>query len=85
MPHVWFLMPGYGSQGATAGDVAGAFDGRGLGAVVSNSRAIIFAHSRREYAEQFGSARWQEAVAAATRQMIAELSADTPAGQLARR
>ncbi len=83
MPHAWFLMPGYGSQGATARDVAGAFDERGLGAVISNSRAIIFAHARREYADKFGAARWQEAVAAATRQMIAELKADTPAGRLA--
>jgi orotidine-5'-phosphate decarboxylase len=82
MPHAWFLVPGYGSQGATARDVAGAFDSRGLGAMISNSRALIFAHSRREYADKFGAARWQEAVAAATRQMIAELKADTPAGQL---
>ncbi len=83
MPHTWFLIPGYGSQGATARDVAGAFDARGLGAIVNSSRAIIFAHARREYAEGFGAARWQEAVEAATRQMIAELRADTPAGKLA--
>jgi orotidine-5'-phosphate decarboxylase len=83
MPHAWFLIPGYGSQGATARDVAGAFDARGLGAIVNSSRAIIFAHARREYAERFGAARWQEAVEAATRQMIAELTADTSAGKLA--
>ncbi len=83
MPHTWFLLPGYGSQGATAADVAGAFDDRGLGAIVNSSRAIIFAHARPEFAATFGAARWQEAVAAATRQMIAELRADTPAGQLA--
>jgi orotidine-5'-phosphate decarboxylase len=83
MPHAWFLMPGYGSQGAMARDVAGAFDIGGLGALVSNSRGIIFAHARREYSDTFGQARWQEAVAAATRQMIAELGAETPAGQLA--
>ncbi len=82
MPHAWFLVPGYGSQGATARDVAGAFDARGLGAIINNSRAIIFAHSRPEYAERFGAARWQQAVEAATRQMIAELAADSPAGKL---
>jgi orotidine-5'-phosphate decarboxylase len=81
MPHTWFLVPGYGSQGATARDVAGAFAADGLGAIVNNSRAIIFAHARREFAE-FGAARWQDAVAAATRQMIGELRADTPAGKL---
>jgi orotidine-5'-phosphate decarboxylase len=73
MPHTWFLVPGYGSQGGTAADVAPAFDARGLGAIVNNSRGIIFAHERPEYATKFGAARWQEAVEAATRQMIAEL------------
>ena len=83
MPHTWFLVPGFGSQGATARDVTGAFDTSGLGAIVNNSRGIIFAHARREYADQFGAARWQEAVAAATREMIAQLASDTPAGKLA--
>ena len=49
MPHTWFLVPGYGSQGATARDVAGAFDAQGLGAIVNNSRGIIFAHAKPEY------------------------------------
>ncbi len=82
MPHAWFLVPGYGSQGATARDVASSFDSSGLGAIVNNSRGIIFAHARKEYAE-FGDKRWQDAVAAATRRMIDELRADTPAGRLA--
>jgi len=73
MPHTWFLVPGYGSQGGTAADVADAFDTRGLGAIVNNSRGIIFAHERPEYAKRFGESRWQEAVEAATREMIAEL------------
>lgn len=77
MPHTWFLVPGYGSQGGTAADVAAAFDDRGLGAIVNNSRGIIFAHERREYADRFGEARWQDAVEAATRDMIAELGAVT--------
>ena len=74
MPHTWFLVPGYGSQGGTAADVAAAFDSRGLGAIVNNSRGILFAHERPEYA-RFGAARWQDAVEAATRDMIAELTA----------
>ncbi|MEX0978315.1 MAG: orotidine-5'-phosphate decarboxylase [Pirellulales bacterium] len=82
MPHTWFLVPGYGSQGATARDVAPAFDTNGTGAIVNSSRAIIFAHARREYVN-FGPARWQDAVAAATSAMIDELRADTPAGKLA--
>jgi orotidine-5'-phosphate decarboxylase len=83
MPHAWFLIPGYGSQGGTAKDVAAGFDNHGLGSIVNNSRGIIFAHERREY-QQFGEARWQEAVEASARDMIAALKADTPAGKLAR-
>jgi orotidine-5'-phosphate decarboxylase len=83
MPHTWFLLPGYGSQGAKAADVAGAFDAQGLGATVNNARGIIFAYARPEYAGRFGVARWQEAVEAATRQMIDELATETTAGKLA--
>lgn len=82
MPHTWFLVPGFGSQGGTARDVAGAFDEAGLGAVVNNSRGIIYAHARKEYAARFGAARWQEAVEAATREMIAQLGAETAAARL---
>ncbi len=81
MPHAWLLVPGYGSQGATARDVAGAFDAAGLGAVVNNSRGIIFAHARPEY-QHFGVARWQDAVSAATRDMTAQLASETRAGKL---
>jgi orotidine-5'-phosphate decarboxylase len=77
MPHTWFLVPGYGSQGGTAADVAGAFDVRGLGAIVNNSRNLIFAHERKEY-QRYGAARWQEAVEAATRRMIDELISALP-------
>jgi orotidine-5'-phosphate decarboxylase len=82
MSHAWFLVPGFGSQGGTARDVAAAFDARGLGAIVNNSRGIIFAHKSKKYAERFGEARWQEAVEAATREMIEQLRAETPAGEL---
>jgi orotidine-5'-phosphate decarboxylase len=75
MPHTWFLVPGFGSQGGTAADVAAAFDRQGSGAIINNSRGIIFAHSRSPYAQRFGAARWQEAVEAATREMIEQLKA----------
>ena len=82
MPHTWFLVPGYGSQGGTAADVAAAFDAEGRGAIINNSRGIIFAHSIKPYKDRFAAAQWQEAVAAATDDMIAQLRADTPAGKL---
>lgn len=82
MPHAWLLVPGYGAQGAGAADVAVAFDSQGLGAVVNNSRGILFAHAQPPYAQEYGPARWQEAVEAATRDMIGQLRGATPAGQL---
>lgn len=82
MASAWLLVPGYGSQGATGRDVAGAFDDGGLGALINNSRGIIFAFARRGFDERFGTARWQEAAAAATHEMIDELRAETNAGRL---
>jgi orotidine-5'-phosphate decarboxylase len=79
MPHTWFLIPGFGAQGGTAKDCASAFDSNGLGAIVNNSRGIIFAHSRPEYKDRFGPSRWQVAVEAATREMIGQLRAVTAA------
>lgn len=73
MPHTQFLVPGYGSQGGTAQDVAAAFDSAGLGAVINSSRGIIFAHKRAPFAQQFGPLQWEAAVEAATRDMIADL------------
>jgi orotidine-5'-phosphate decarboxylase len=83
MPRSWLLVPGYGSQGGTARDVAGAFDEHGLGAIVNNSRGVIFAHQRPEYQSQCAQGNWQAAVEAATLDMIAQLRSDTSAGRLA--
>ena len=74
MPHTWFLVPGYGSQGGTATDVAPAFDSQGQGAIVNNSRGIIFAYSSKQYARRFADSEWQRAVEAATRDMIEQLA-----------
>ena len=46
-PSLFFLVPGYGAQGGSADDVAGAFDARGGGAVVNSSRGIICAYKKR--------------------------------------
>jgi len=82
MPHTPLLVPGYGSQGGTAQDVAGAFRSDGLGALVNNSRGLIFAWARHPYGERFGADRWEEAVEAATRDMIHDLASATPARSL---
>jgi orotidine-5'-phosphate decarboxylase len=72
LPQSWFLVPGYGAQGATAADVAASFDAHGLGAVVNSSRGIIFAHTQA-WARDSGMG-WQEAAAEATRQMRQDLN-----------
>lgn len=80
MPNTIFLVPGFGAQGGTANDIAGAFDTDGLGAVINSSRAIIFAWERPEYS---GFANdWQRAVEAAARDTIATIAAETSAGAL---
>ncbi len=43
MPNTLFLVPGFGAQGASAGDLAGAFRHDGTGAVINSGRAITFA------------------------------------------
>jgi orotidine-5'-phosphate decarboxylase len=84
MPHAPLLVPGYGSQGGQAADVAGAFDEHGLGALVNNARGINFAHAREPYRSRFGDVNWEQAVEAATKDMIEQLAAHTPAGMLRR-
>ena len=79
MPHTWLLIPGFGAQGGTAKDCAAAFDANGLGAIINNSRGIIFAHSRQGSKDRFGPARWQEAVEAATREMVEQLRSEIAA------
>lgn len=84
MPHAWILIPGYGSQGGTARDCAAGFDQRGLGALVNNSRGIIFAHERKPFSERYGAGHWQRAVEAATEDMIAQLREQTLAAAISR-
>jgi orotidine-5'-phosphate decarboxylase len=82
MPSTPLLVPGYGSQGGTSEDVAGAFDEQGTGALVNSSRGINFAFRREPYASRFAPSEWEQAVEAATRDMIDDLRAHTRAGLL---
>ena len=62
-PHTFFLVPGYGAQGGTAADVAGAFDEKGLGAIVNSSRAILTAWKKQNVpGEEFAAAARKEAI-----------------------
>ena len=74
MPHAWLLVPGFGAQGGTAEGVKPAFDSEGLGAIINNSRGIIFAHTRKDYAGRFTDTQWEEAVETAVLEMKAQLN-----------
>ena len=73
MPNTPFLVPGYGSQGGTAADVAAAFRSGPAGTLINSSRAINFAWRRPEWKNQFTEEHWRDAVRASTHQMIADL------------
>ena len=51
---VWFLVPGYGSQGASAADCVRFCKPDGTGALINASRSIIYAYEKPQYKEQFG-------------------------------
>ena len=63
LTHTFFLAPGYGAQGGTAKDIAGAFDSNGLGAIVNSSRGIMCAWQKEDGCkpEDFAAAARREA------------------------
>ncbi len=83
LPGVLFLVPGYGAQGGSAADVAAAFDENGLGAIINNSRGLVFAYQDSKYRDRAGG-DWQRAIELALDDMIADLAANTPSGRLRR-
>jgi orotidine-5'-phosphate decarboxylase len=58
---VWFLIPGYGSQGATAADCVRFCKHDGSGALINASRSIIYAYENPKYKEQFGD-NWKKCI-----------------------
>jgi orotidine-5'-phosphate decarboxylase len=81
MPHTLFLVPGFGAQGGSAADVAGAFDQHGLGAVINSSRGINFAFANPQFRKNADST-WQNAVERATIDAVERIASDTNAGRL---
>lgn len=49
MRNCYFLVPGYGAQGAKASDLGGFFNDDGLGAIINSSRGIIGAYKMDKY------------------------------------
>lgn len=60
-PNTFFLVPGYGAQGATAKDIVVNFDEKGGGAVVNSSRGLMFAYESERWAEKYTASRWADA------------------------
>jgi orotidine-5'-phosphate decarboxylase len=66
LPRTFFLVPGYGAQGATAQDLRGCFGvsqggASWGGALVNASRSLLCAHQKRR-TEDFASAARDEAL-----------------------
>lgn len=72
MPHTFFLVPGYGAQGATASDCAANFNDKGDGAIVNSSRGLMLAYKKSEI---YGEAEYAEACRAEALSMRAALTA----------
>ncbi|MBI1336834.1 MAG: orotidine-5'-phosphate decarboxylase [Phycisphaera sp.] len=68
MPHAVFLVPGYGAQGAGADDVRACFNHDKLGAIITASRSVIYAH------EKSPGQPWQQAVRDAAAGMREEIN-----------
>jgi len=72
MPHTFFLVPGYGAQGATAEDLSGCFNQDGLGSIVNSSRGIIAAYKNVKYSGEFSPKEF----AKASRQAVIDMKND---------
>ncbi|GAB6085313.1 orotidine-5'-phosphate decarboxylase [Alkaliphilus crotonatoxidans] len=73
MPNNYFLVPGYGAQGAKAKDLRGCFNSDGLGAIVNSSRGIIAAHTTEASKRRFKETDFALAAREAALQMKADL------------
>ena len=69
LPQSIFLLPGYGTQGATAEMTKATFIG-GKGAIVSASRSILYAHRDAHFATM----GWKDAVTNAVLEMRREVN-----------
>lgn len=68
LPHAWLLLPGVGAQGGVVADLAAAFDARGLGALVNQSRGVMQCF-------QPGDADWLDRIDRAAASFAAECRA----------
>lgn len=70
MPRSWFLVPGYGAQGASAADCRALARPDGLGALVVSARGVLFPASGR------GGDDWKDGVRSRAEAFAADLRAN---------
>ena len=74
MPHSYFLIPGYGAQGAKAEDIALGFDKKGLGGIINASRSLMCAYKSEKWKEKYTEEQYAEATRAEAIRMRDELN-----------
>lgn len=74
MQDVYFLVPGYGAQGAGAKEVVPSFKDDGYGAIVNSARGIIFAYQREPWKDRFSADEYQKAAQAAVKYMKEDIN-----------
>lgn len=73
MPKTYFLVPGYGAQGATAKDIKHCFNPDGLGAIINASRSILYAYNTPAWKGKYDMTTWRNAAEEAVIAMNKEL------------
>ncbi|MFK7931503.1 MAG: orotidine-5'-phosphate decarboxylase [Myxococcota bacterium] len=73
MPKAWFLVPGYGAQGASAADCRGHARSDGLGALVVSARGVLYPASGRAGAD------WKDGVRSRALAFAEDLRVNLPA------
>ena len=73
MPIAYFLVPGYGAQGAKTKDIQYCFNSDGLGAIINASRSILYAYNISPWKEKYGINAWKDATLMAVIKMNEEL------------
>ncbi|MCD4831010.1 MAG: orotidine-5'-phosphate decarboxylase [Anaerohalosphaeraceae bacterium] len=72
-PNIFFLVPGFGSQGADAKSCLRFCKPDGTGALINASRSIIYAYEKPQYKDQFAS-NWEKCIAQAITDAKVELA-----------
>ena len=72
MPAAYFLVPGYGTQGASIDNLKYCFNPDGLGAIINSSRSLLYAYNISPWKEKYDMEAWKEA----TREAVIRMNED---------